>query len=50
LVNKAVLFRLNPYAKVLRRQELIRQVQNKKKEKKTKSVAGEAFLNTLFAP
>ncbi|KAG8213146.1 ribosomal protein L4 domain-containing protein [Butyriboletus roseoflavus] len=65
LINKAVLFRLNPYAKVLRRQELrtcplpglapilipypVRQVQKEKKEKKSGSVAGEAFLTTLFA-
>lgn len=67
LVNKAVLFRLNPYAKVLRRQELrtsplsalrqyssfpypVRQVQKETKEKKSGSIAGEAFLTTLFAP
>ncbi|KAI9570628.1 ribosomal protein L4 domain-containing protein [Boletus coccyginus] len=50
LVNKAILFRLNPYAKVLRRQELLRQLQKEEKEKKSGSVAGEAFLTTLFAP
>ncbi|KAG2145212.1 ribosomal protein L4 domain-containing protein [Suillus clintonianus] len=55
LVNKGVLFRMNPYAKTLRRQELLKQervkAQKDKKGKKAKgSSAGEAFLNTLFAP
>ncbi|KAF7297791.1 60S ribosomal protein L4-B [Mycena kentingensis (nom. inval.)] len=53
LVNKAVLFRLNPYAKTIRRHELLKQERLKKKNaKKPKqpSAAGEAFLSTLFAP
>ncbi|KAG1821982.1 ribosomal protein L4 domain-containing protein [Suillus subaureus] len=55
LVNKGVLFRMNPYAKTLRRQELLKQervkAQKDKRGKKAKgSSAGEAFLNTLFAP
>ncbi|QRV84711.1 ribosomal protein S12/S23 [Ceratobasidium sp. AG-Ba] len=53
LVNKGALYKLNPYAKTLRRQELLKQ--NKKKDgsvKATKAVksAGEAFLSTLLAP
>ncbi|KAG8694131.1 hypothetical protein FRC11_002415, partial [Ceratobasidium sp. 423] len=51
LVNKGALFKLNPYAKKLRRQELLKQ--NKKKEGKgTKhgKAAGETFLTTLLAP
>ncbi|KAF7312625.1 60S ribosomal protein L4-B [Mycena indigotica] len=53
LVNKAVLFRLNPYAKSIRRHELLKQERLKKKNaKKPKqpSAAGEAFSGTLFAP
>ncbi|KAI6042481.1 ribosomal protein L4 domain-containing protein [Pisolithus marmoratus] len=56
LVNKAVLFRLNPYAKTIRRHELLRQerLQAQKDKKKAKVAkprsAGETFLNTLFAP
>ncbi|KAG6373325.1 ribosomal protein L4 domain-containing protein [Boletus reticuloceps] len=50
LINKTLLFRLNPYAKVLRKQELLRQGQKEKKEKKKGSVAGGAFLTSLFAP
>ncbi|KIJ11980.1 hypothetical protein PAXINDRAFT_171484 [Paxillus involutus ATCC 200175] len=57
LVNKAILFRLNPYAKTLRRHELLRQERlkaqkEKKAVKKSKPahIAGEAFLSTLFAP
>ncbi|KAI6129887.1 ribosomal protein L4 domain-containing protein [Pisolithus croceorrhizus] len=56
LVNRAVLFRLNPYAKTIRRHELLRQERlhaqkDKKKTKKAKPrAAGETFLNTLFAP
>jgi large subunit ribosomal protein L4e len=54
LINKGVLFRLNPYAKTLRRQELLKQerVKAKKGTKKAKKVhaAGEAFMKTLFAP
>jgi len=57
LVNKAILFRLNPYAKTLRRHELLRQERlkaqkEKKAAKKAKPahIAGEAFLGTLFAP
>jgi len=53
LVNKAVLFRLNPYAKTLRRQELLKQERlkkkNAKKPKQPKSV-GKEFLGNLFAP
>ncbi|KAG8765638.1 hypothetical protein FRC20_007252 [Serendipita sp. 405] len=52
LVNKGVMFRLNPYAKTLRRQELLKQERLAKKgEKKTKThSAGEVFLSTLIAP
>ncbi|EJD07080.1 60S ribosomal protein L4/L1/L2 [Fomitiporia mediterranea MF3/22] len=56
LTNKLVLFRLNPYAKTLRRQELLKQERRKKaataakKKSKKESSAGEAFINTLFAP
>ncbi|KAI6107936.1 ribosomal protein L4 domain-containing protein [Pisolithus sp. B1] len=56
LVNRAVLFRLNPYAKTIRRHELLRQERlhaqkDKKKTKKAKPrAAGETFLSTLFAP
>ncbi|EJD46998.1 hypothetical protein AURDEDRAFT_113598 [Auricularia subglabra TFB-10046 SS5] len=55
LVNRGVLFRLNPYAKTLRRQELLKQdriakgTQKKRSTKKPEVVAGEAFLKTLFA-
>ncbi|KAH7926381.1 60S ribosomal protein L4/L1/L2 [Leucogyrophana mollusca] len=54
LVNKAVLFRMNPYAKTLRRHELLKQERSKarkaaKKAKPTRA-AGDAFLKTLFAP
>ncbi|KAK2460252.1 hypothetical protein APHAL10511_007641 [Amanita phalloides] len=52
LVNKAVLFRLNPYAKTIRRQELLKQERLKKKPVKRvkKSSASKPFLDTLFAP
>ncbi|KIM80421.1 hypothetical protein PILCRDRAFT_822552 [Piloderma croceum F 1598] len=54
LHNRSVLFRMNPYAKVLRKQELLHQerVKAKKEAKKPKvqKAAGEAFLKTLFAP
>jgi len=52
LVNKGVLFRLNPYAKTIRRQELLKQERQKKNgEKKPKTCsAGETFLTTLKAP
>jgi len=57
LVNKGTLFRLNPYAKSLRRQELLKAERVKegkqavrKNKKKPAQPAGEAFLNTLFAP
>ncbi|KAJ3751108.1 ribosomal protein L4 domain-containing protein [Lentinula detonsa] len=52
LRNKAILFRLNPYAKTIRRHELLKQERLKKKPvKKAKaSAAGEAFLSTLHAP
>ncbi|TFK69967.1 hypothetical protein BDN72DRAFT_795974 [Pluteus cervinus] len=53
LVNKAVLFRLNPYAKTLRRQELLKQERLKKKgptKRKQANSAGKAFLESLFAP
>jgi large subunit ribosomal protein L4e len=49
LVNKTALYRLNPYAKTLRRQELARQQKKEKKPKQPKS-AGKQFLETLFAP
>jgi large subunit ribosomal protein L4e len=52
LRNKAVLFRLNPYAKTLRRQELIRQERKKAKGSVKKSVpgaAGKEFLDILHA-
>ncbi|KAG9077880.1 hypothetical protein FRC06_008651, partial [Ceratobasidium sp. 370] len=53
LVNKGALFKLNPYAKTLRRQELLKQ--NKKKDSSVKptkpgKAAGETFLTTLLAP
>jgi large subunit ribosomal protein L4e len=49
LTNKAVLFRLNPYAKTLRRQELLKtQKKTVKKSSKVKS-AGEEFSKTLLA-
>jgi large subunit ribosomal protein L4e len=54
LRNKAVLFRLNPYAKTLRRQELLR-TERKAAQKATvkKSVpagtAGKEFLDILHA-
>lgn len=51
LRNKAVLFRLNPYAKTLRRQELLRQ-ERKAKGSVKKSVpgaAGKEFLDILHA-
>jgi large subunit ribosomal protein L4e len=50
LRNKAVLFRLNPYAKTLRRQELIRQ--NRKasvKRSVPQGTAGKEFLDILHA-
>jgi len=52
LINKGILFRLNPYAKTLRRQELLKQERLKKrvKPKKKAHTAGEAFFNTLNAP
>lgn len=53
LKNKGVLFRLNPYAKTIRRQELLKQERRKKagaKKAKQPVAAGEAFLKTLFAP
>jgi large subunit ribosomal protein L4e len=60
LTNKLVLFRLNPYAKTLKRQEIRRQErvkarkakgdESKGKKRKAEKAAGEAFLKTLFAP
>jgi len=53
LINKAILFRLNPYAKTLRRQELLKQERLKKKDAKKPTqprAATEKFLGTLFAP
>jgi len=53
LVNKAILFRLNPYAKTLRRQELLKQERLKKKnaaKPKQPSSASKVFLEGLFAP
>jgi len=53
LSNKAILFRLNPYAKTIRRHELLKQERLKKKgakKPKTPKAASKAFLDTLFAP
>jgi len=53
LVNKAILFRLNPYAKTIRRQEILKQERLKRKnapKPKQPSAASEAFLSSLFAP
>jgi large subunit ribosomal protein L4e len=53
LKNKGVLFRLNPYAKSIRRAELLRQERKQKanaKKPKQPVAAGDAFLKTLFAP
>ncbi|KAF9479972.1 60S ribosomal protein L4 [Pholiota conissans] len=53
LVNKAVLFRLNPYAKTLRRRELLKQERIKAKnapKPKQPAAASKAFLEGLFAP
>jgi len=57
LRNSSILFRLNPYAKTLRRQEILKQerlkaIREKKdvKQPKQPKAAGEAFLKTLFAP
>ncbi|KZP03423.1 hypothetical protein FIBSPDRAFT_807825, partial [Athelia psychrophila] len=57
LRNSSVLFRLNPYAKTLRRQEILKQerlkaLREKKdvKQPKQPKAAGDAFLKTLFAP
>jgi large subunit ribosomal protein L4e len=55
LANRGVLFRLNPYAKTIRRQELLKAeriakgTQKKKAPKKPEGGASEAFLKTLFA-
>ncbi|KAF5341732.1 hypothetical protein D9611_001310 [Ephemerocybe angulata] len=55
LVNKAVLFRLNPYAKTLRRQEILKQerlidkTKAAKKADKQPTSAGKVFLETLFS-
>ncbi|TFK27465.1 60S ribosomal protein L4 [Coprinopsis marcescibilis] len=52
LVNKAILFRLNPYAKTLRRQELVKQERakaKKAKKAKTPQSAGKVFLETLLS-
>jgi len=59
LKNKLVLFRLNPYAKTVRRQEILKQERKKRlaaagkktgdNKKPTAPVAGEAFLSTLLA-
>ena len=50
LKNKAVLFRLNPYAKTLRRQELLRSEKKGAVKKSTPGkVAGAEFLKTLHA-
>ncbi|TFY83417.1 hypothetical protein EWM64_g605 [Hericium alpestre] len=54
LRNKAVLFRLNPYAKTLRRHELLTQerkkAQKEKKPVKKEHAASKAFLENLLAP
>ncbi|EIW71123.1 50S small subunit ribosomal protein L4e [Tremella mesenterica] len=51
LRNKAILFRLNPYAKTLRRQELLRQQRKAHGSVKTSapSVAGDKFLEILHS-
>lgn len=52
LRNKAVLFRLNPYAKTIRRQELLRQERKAKKGSVKKSIpaaAGKEFSEILHA-
>ncbi|WRT64633.1 uncharacterized protein IL334_001566 [Kwoniella shivajii] len=51
LRNKAILFRLNPYAKTLRRQELLRQERKSKGsvKKSIPEVAGKDFLEILHA-
>jgi large subunit ribosomal protein L4e len=58
LKNRALLFRLNPYAKVLIRNETLKQAKNLKAKaaaeakKGTKKMVpvGEKFLSTLQAP
>jgi len=53
LVNKAILFRLNPYAKTLRRHEILKQERLKKKnapKPKQPSSASKVFLEGLLAP
>ncbi|PAV16323.1 60S ribosomal L4 L1 L2 [Pyrrhoderma noxium] len=53
LKNRGVLFRLNPYAKTLRRQELLKQERRKagaSKKKVKGTSASEAFLGSLLAP
>ncbi|KAA1477146.1 hypothetical protein DENSPDRAFT_808219 [Dentipellis sp. KUC8613] len=56
LRNKAVLFRLNPYAKTLRRQELLRQERSRSQKEKAKKpskkahAASKKFLDILLAP
>jgi large subunit ribosomal protein L4e len=55
LRNRGVLFRLNPYAKVAKRQEIINQQKkrkgvSKKERAEPKIPAGKEFLQTLHAP
>ncbi|KAF8526367.1 ribosomal protein L4 domain-containing protein [Gautieria morchelliformis] len=52
LKNKGILFHLNPYAKTVRRQELLSQERIKKagKKKSKAQSAGGAFIKTMFAP
>jgi len=48
LVNKSVLFRLNPYARAARKEQLEKQAA--KKDKKAKGAkAGDAFMKSLFS-
>jgi len=51
LRNKAILFRLNPYAKTVRRQELLRQERKKhgSVKKSVPEIAGKEFLDILHA-
>lgn len=50
LRNKGILFRLNPYAKTLRRQEILRSKHKQTVKKTVPEVAGKAFKDILLAP
>ncbi|KAF8811686.1 hypothetical protein BYT27DRAFT_7252560 [Phlegmacium glaucopus] len=50
LVNKTIPFRLNPYAKTLRRQENPRVFEENAAKPKQSSTATKAYLENLFAP